>query len=60
MQGTSREGSVIGAMNVERTGILGVLRTSLDRMGHGSVRMVRIVKKSGLEKFSLIQYNMIS
>ena len=56
MQGASRKGSVMGMMNVESSGILGVLVISLDKMGHGSV----IVKNRGLEKVYLIQDKMIS
>ena len=44
-------------VNMESIGILGVLGTSLDKMGHGSVRIVII---RGLGKVYLILYKMIS
>ena len=45
MQSTSIKGSAIGVKNEESTGVLGVLGITLDKKGHGSVR---IAKNGGL------------
>ena len=53
----SRDRSIIGVMNVESIGILGVLGISSDKIGHSSAG---IVKNRGLEKVSLVKHRMIS
>ena len=40
MQGASREGSIIGIMNVKSINILGTLGISLDKIDHGSIRVI--------------------
>ena len=44
-------------MNVESIGILGILGNRLDKIGHGSIRIVKI---KALKRPSLVQHKMIS